>query len=143
MELTSALVQISEPTHVAEARRRTAEIAAQLAFDETTAGQAAIAVTEAATNLLKHAGGGHLFVGVSRGSVSGLQIVAMDRGGGIRNVPASLRDGTSSAGTAGNGLGAIRRLATSFDLYSLIGQCTVVSAAVYPPKTSAPGVAGL
>ena len=143
MELTAALVPVTEPTDVADARRRTAELASQLAFDEVAAGNAAIAVTEAATNLLKHAGGGELFVGVNAGNASGLQIVAMDRGRGIRDLPASLRDGVSTTGTTGNGLGAIKRLASSFDVYSSVDRGTVVSATVYPRSLVAPLVAGV
>jgi anti-sigma regulatory factor (Ser/Thr protein kinase) len=143
MELTCAVVTVTEPTHVAEARRRTADLTLRLGFDETTSGQAAIAVTEAATNLLKHAGGGQLCVGVNRANQSGLHIVAMDRGNGIRDVPGSLRDGRSTAGTAGNGLGAIRRMASSFDLYSVVGSGTVVSATLYASRADAPLVSGV
>jgi len=143
MELTAALVEISEQTDVAEARRRAAEIASHLAFDETTGGRVAIAVTEAATNLLKHARGGQLFVGMACGPSPGLQIVAMDRGSGIRNVPASLRDGISSAGTAGNGLGAIQRSSNSFDLYTAIGGGTVVAATIFPDSARPPLVCGV
>src|SRR5688572_23186406 len=143
MELSSALVEVSEQTDVAEARRRAADIASRLEFDETAGGRVAIAVTEAATNLLKYARGGHLFVGMASGPSRGLQIVAMDRGSGIRNVPDSLRDGTSSTGTAGNGLGAIKRASTSFDLYTAIGQGTVVAATIFSASAQAPLAAGI
>jgi len=143
MELIGTLLEVASQTDVADARRRTAAIASTLGFGETISGQAAIAVTEAATNLLKHAGRGELFVGINPGNVTGLQMVAMDRGRGIRNIPASLRDGVSSTGTAGNGLGAIRRLATTFDLYSVVGGGTVVSAGFYAQPNHLPPVAGL
>ncbi len=142
MELSGALVDVKERTDVAQARRCTTSFAARLGFDETTIEQTAIVATEAATNLLKHAGHGQIFVGISPGNTSGLQIVAMDRGRGISDIPASLRDGASTSGTAGNGLGAIKRLATVFDLYSMIGTGTVVSAAFYPGSL-APLVAGV
>ena len=143
MELIGTLLEVASQTDVADARRRTAAIASTLGFGETISGQAAIAVTEAATNLLKHAGRGELFVGINPGNVTGLQMVAMDRGRGIRNIPASLRDGVSTTGTAGNGLGAIRRLATTFDLYSVVGGGTVVSAGFYAQPNHLPPVAGL
>ena len=111
MELNGVLLDVNDPTDVAEARRRALTVASQLGFDETVSGQAAIAVSEAATNLLKHATRGQMFVGINRGNPAGLQIVAMDRGPGIRDVTASMLDGISTAGTSGNGLGAIRRLA--------------------------------
>jgi anti-sigma regulatory factor (Ser/Thr protein kinase) len=143
MELNGILLDITDPTDVADARRRVSAIAVQLGFGDTAIGQTAIAVTEAGTNLLKHAGRGQLFIGLNPGKVTGLQIIAMDRGGGIRDVPASVRDGVSTAGTSGNGLGAIKRLANTFDLYSVPGGGTVVSAGFYPPRVTVPDVGGL
>jgi anti-sigma regulatory factor (Ser/Thr protein kinase) len=132
MEIESALVTISEPTDVSQARRCAAEITGALGFDDVSRGRVAIAVTEAATNLIKHAGGGELFLGVTgTGSARGVQIVAMDRGAGIRNLPDSLRDGFSTAGTPGTGLGAIRRSSSTFDIYSG-ATGTVVGASIFP-----------
>jgi anti-sigma regulatory factor (Ser/Thr protein kinase) len=132
MEVVSRLVTVREPTHVAHARRSAAEIAHDLGFDEVMNGRVAIGVTEAATNLIKHAGGGELYLGAAGAHrVAGLQMVAMDRGGGIRNMTASLRDGYSTTGTAGTGLGAIRRAATTFDVYSDSGG-TIVAATFFP-----------
>ena len=133
MEVASVLVHISEPTHVAEARRRAAERAADAGFDEVEGGRLAIAVTEAATNLLKHAGGGDIIIGPAAGrGGAGVQIVALDRGRGIRDVSASARDGFSTAGTTGTGLGAIARAATTCDIYSEPGHGTVLAATFYP-----------
>jgi anti-sigma regulatory factor (Ser/Thr protein kinase) len=143
MELKGALLDVAAPTDVAEARRQASALASSIGFDETISGRAAIAVTEAATNLLKHAGRGELFVGINGGNAAGLQLVAMDRGRGIRDIPSSLRDGTSTAGTAGNGLGAIKRLATTFDLYSVAGAGTVVAASFYQARVPSQLVAGL
>jgi anti-sigma regulatory factor (Ser/Thr protein kinase) len=131
MEITAGLVAIADPTDVAEARRRAADLAARLAFDAVTAGRVAIAVTEAGTNLLKHAGGGDLFVGIAGpGNRPGLQMVAMDRGHGVKDLPGSLRDGFSTAGTAGTGLGAIRRASSTFDIYTAAGG-TVLAATFF------------
>ena len=133
MEVASALVIIQEQTDVAEARRRAADRAVRLGFDEVTVGRVSIAVTEAATNLLKHAGGGEILIGPAAGrGRPGVQVLALDRGGGIGNVSASLRDGFSTSGTAGTGLGAISRVASSFDLYTQPGRGTVVAATIYP-----------
>lgn len=90
-----------------------------LGFDETQSGKAAIIVTEAATNILKHGVDGLIVLTpVRRGSTNGIEILALDRGPGIASVDQSLRDGVSTAGTAGTGLGAMRRLAHEFDVYS-------------------------
>jgi anti-sigma regulatory factor (Ser/Thr protein kinase) len=135
MEVIASVVAVAEATHVSEARRRAADVSRTLALDETTSGRVALVVTEAATNLLKHAGGGEVFVGITgTGDRSGVQIIAMDRGAGIRNVSASLADGFSTAGSAGTGLGAIRRSSDSFDIYSTTTG-TVVAASVYADRT--------
>jgi anti-sigma regulatory factor (Ser/Thr protein kinase) len=140
MEVESRLVAVVEPTHVSQARRCAAEITTVLGFDDVTSGRVALAVTEAATNLLKHAGGGELFVGVTGvGGRLGVQIVAMDRGRGMDSVTSSLRDGFSTAGTAGTGLGAIQRSSSTFDVYSG-GKGTVLAASIYPETTAPPPI---
>jgi len=60
-------------------------------------------------------------------------------------IAASLRDGYSTSGTRGNGLGAMRRMASTFDLYSAPGLGTAVLARVVSPSaatSSLPGVNG-
>jgi len=132
MEVAAALVEIHEQTDVAEARRRAIERGAQLGFDEQALGRVSIAVTEAATNLLKHAGGGNICIGPAAGRGGfGLQLLALDRGRGMANVPKSLRDGYSTAGTHGTGLGAISR-AASLDLFTVPGKGTVLAGQMFP-----------
>jgi anti-sigma regulatory factor (Ser/Thr protein kinase) len=90
-----------------------------LGLDEDLTGKVALAITEAGTNIAKHAGRGHLVLRqLGRGPPGGLEILALDRGPGIADVGASLRDGQSTAGSQGTGLGALSRLAHEFDLYS-------------------------
>jgi anti-sigma regulatory factor (Ser/Thr protein kinase) len=121
------LIPIDDRTQVGEARRVAAQMTETLAFDATQAGKVALAVTEAATNIIKHAGSGKVVLGpLLRGSSTGLEILALDRGPGIANVGASLRDGHSTAGSMGAGLGALSRLSPSFDLYSQPGRGTAV-----------------
>jgi anti-sigma regulatory factor (Ser/Thr protein kinase) len=98
-------------------------------------GRGAISVTQAATNLLKHAGGGDLVIGPAPALVGGgVQILALDKGRGMTNVPDSLRDGFSTAGTSGTGLGAISRAAAAFDVFSEPGRGTVLAATFYPER---------
>jgi hypothetical protein len=48
-------------------------------------------------------------------------VLAVDNGPGIADLDACLRDGMSTAGTAGTGLGALRRLSDEFDVWSMPG----------------------
>jgi anti-sigma regulatory factor (Ser/Thr protein kinase) len=137
-------VTVTEPSQVSEARRRGADVAAALQLDETTSGRAALVITEAATNLLKHGGGGEVFVGpAGAGSTRGVQVIALDKGRGMADVRGSLQDGVSTTGTAGTGLGAIVRAASSFDIYSLAGAGTVIAATVYTNGSAPPLAAGV
>lgn len=122
----SQVVLVDDPSRVGEARRVAAAVAAPSGFDEEAQGRLALIVTELATNLLKHAGGGMLVVRALRRG--GVEVLAIDRGPGIPDVGASLEDGVSTVRTAGNGLGAIRRLASAFDIYSRRPGGTVVLA---------------
>jgi len=77
-------------------------------------------------------------------AVPGIDLVTIDSGPGLRDVPAALRDGHSTAGTLGIGLGAIRRLADFCDLYSVPGHGTALVARFWPvPGQAASGCAGL
>ena len=85
-------------------------------------GPVAIVVTELATNLLKHAGSGHILAAHrDDGEGVGLELLALDRGGGMADVGRCMDDGYSTAGSPGNGLGAIARLADDIRIYSRPG----------------------
>jgi anti-sigma regulatory factor (Ser/Thr protein kinase) len=104
-------IAIGDPTDVANARRRVGNLVAQLGYDATAAGEVAIVVTELAQNLLRHGGGGEILAGSDQQHADGIEILALDRGPGMADFAACLRDGYSTGGTSGNGLGAIKRLA--------------------------------
>jgi anti-sigma regulatory factor (Ser/Thr protein kinase) len=113
------IIRVTDSTHAGEARRYAAVQAADANLNERDAGALAIVVTEMTTNLVKHAGGGTIVVqSVMQGGNSGVRAYAIDKGPGIRDVAGALRDGYSSAGTSGNGLGAIKRLSHSFDIFT-------------------------
>ena len=117
--LQPIFLAIDDSSKLGEARRVAQMLAGRLGFDATGAAQVALVVTEAATNLFKHARDGVLIIqGVETGGTIGLEVLALDRGPGMTDVDRCLRDGFSSVGTAGNGLGAIARLAARFDIHS-------------------------
>lgn len=118
---------IAHASEVSAARRHGQQLSEAMGFNETESGKLAIVITEAATNILKHAGDGLLLVTpVSRNKGRGVEILAIDCGPGIASLGQSLHDGTSTTGTAGTGLGAMRRLAHEFDVYSIPGKGTAL-----------------
>ena len=131
MEVRAGLPHIAFPvdhaSRVGEARRYAARMSEQLAWNEVDCGRLSIVVTELATNLLRHAQRGRLLIAL-RPEKSEVEILAIDRGPGIGDPERCLGDGYSTGGTAGTGLGAVRRLSQDFDLASSKPEGTVVLA---------------
>jgi anti-sigma regulatory factor (Ser/Thr protein kinase) len=111
---------VTHASDISAARRAGQKLADALGFDAVRAGRLAIIVTEAGTNILKHAGEGTLYIMPSQtaAALPGVDVVAIDNGPGIADLAFSLQDGVSTAGTAGTGLGALRRQADEFDVWS-------------------------
>lgn len=110
---------IGEPSEIATARRSGNELARMLGFDETMAGRVALVITEAGTNIVKHAESGRILMRpVTDDDAVGIEILAVDSGPGMSNLALNMEDGNSTAGSYGVGLGAMRRLSSEFDIYT-------------------------
>jgi len=118
-------MQVEDSSQVGDCRRAAQRLAELHEFDDTLAGRVGIVATELATNVVKHAGRGELLMQAIRssGDVT-IELATIDRGPGMQ-VERCMRDGHSTGGTAGTGLGAILRLSSLFDVYSAEGQGTV------------------
>jgi anti-sigma regulatory factor (Ser/Thr protein kinase) len=128
----TTLLPVMEESNVGEVRRKAASLAAYLKFTDERAGRLAIISTELAGNIAKHARSGEILLLVlDEPGRSGVEILALDKGPGIGNVAASMRDGYSTAGTPGTGLGAASRLSDVFDIQSTPGVGTAVLARVW------------
>lgn len=119
-------VAIDDRSSIGSARRAANSVGQSLGFDESRRSEISIVVTELATNLLLHAGGGELLICPVEAGAAWLDILAIDSGPGIRDVNRSFEDGVSTAGSAGQGLGAIERLSDTVSLFSVPGGGTVV-----------------
>lgn len=116
----SIALPILESSQAGEARRTALAFAGRLGFNETERGKVALVVTEVANNLVRHAQDGVLLLqALEQNGIAGVEILALDKGPGINNLNECLRDGFSTGGTPGNGLGAIERLSALFDIYSV------------------------
>lgn len=125
--MTQRCLPLTETSEIGDARRTTLRIADQAGFSEVRRGEIAIVVTELATNLIRHAVDGRLFVQrLCSSGAEWLELLAVDRGPGMADVQRCLQDGYSTAGTPGNGFGAIRRLSDEFDVFSTETKGTVV-----------------
>lgn len=147
------------------ARGAAAALARRVGLNPQRSGEVALAVSELASNLVKHAQDGAILLRVVRTEQqAGVEVLALDKGPGMVDVAESLRDGVSSAGTLGIGLGAVVRLADTVDVDSVPGKGTVLAARFWaagvrpdtgarpldeapapqdPPDPTEPDVAGL
>ncbi|TXJ79145.1 phosphatase [Streptomyces lavendulae] len=117
-------IPVHDSTRVRDVRVA-AEAACLLAgIDPHHTALAALAATELATNLLKHAGGGRMVIGLvdhppEEARPAAVQLTALDHGPGIGDVSAAMRDGHSTSDASlGAGLGTCLRVSSVFDLYS-------------------------
>jgi anti-sigma regulatory factor (Ser/Thr protein kinase) len=131
----SQVFAVDEGSQVGAARRGVAALAQSVGLAEDAVSRASIVATELSTNLLGHAREGRLVARALDGQ--GVEMLAIDGGPGIRDIEQCLRDGFSTGGTPGNGLGAIRRQADSFDISSQVAAGTVVLARIQPSAGAA------
>jgi anti-sigma regulatory factor (Ser/Thr protein kinase) len=132
-------VRVTEASQVGEARRAAIALAGAIGFDEDGRARAALIVTEAANNLAKHAREGEVLLrALEQGSAVGLEVLALDKGPGMADVRRCMRDGFSTAGSPGTGLGAIARQSSSWGIYSTLEKGTALVARLWngPPPVA-------
>ena len=130
---------VSESSGIAAVRRAGNQLASLLGLDETVAGKVALVITEAATNIFKHAGSGDILLrGLAEGDARGIEILAIDKGPGFGNLEQAMRDGISTAGSYGVGMGAMQRLADEFDLHADDSRGSALRMAVWAPGQAHP-----
>lgn len=147
----STAIAITEQSQTGEARRASLALATRLGFEETERGKVGILVTEVANNLILHAGRGVVVLrAIAQDDAIGIEVLGLDQGSGMVDVEECLQDGFSTAGTPGNGLGAISRLSDFFEIYSRPNKGTALLAHLWakssthlPPKGIEIGVVAL
>lgn len=103
------------------ARRAVRRFAAPLGFSENELAEIDIVVQELGTNAARYSQvGGLLHWAAPLNGDTGLELFYWDKGPGIYDVDAAMRDGVSSGGSLGTGFGAIRRLTDAFEIYTMM-----------------------
>lgn len=124
---TQLVFDLQDSSSVAVVRRAGVRLARELHFSEVRSGELALIITEASTNIVKHAGEGQMLLRViGHGEHLGIEVIALDKGPGIADMDWHAEDGNSTTGTYGIGLGALRRLSQRCEIYSTTGKGTVI-----------------
>lgn len=91
-----------------------------------------IIVAELTSNLFKYGENGEILFGILKnGDFPYIEIICIDSGSGMQNPGRMLLDGYSTSNTMGHGLGSIKRLSDTFDIYSQVGWGTIVLSRIY------------
>ena len=86
------------------------------------------AASEIARNTLVHGGGGEMYLeSLNDGTRRGIRLTFSDQGPGIADIALAMKDGYSTAGGLGLGLGGTKRLVNEFDIESEPGKGTTVT----------------
>lgn len=86
------------------------------------------AASEIARNTLVHGGGGEMRLEtLNDGARRGIRVTFSDQGPGIADIALAMKDGYSTAGGLGLGLGGTKRLVNEFDIESEPGKGTTVT----------------
>ncbi|WP_082439702.1 anti-sigma regulatory factor [Massilia sp. WF1] len=109
-------------------RRHVRERAVAIALSLVDQTKLVTAASELARNTIKYGGGGEVHLdSLEDGFRRGVGLVFVDNGPGIPDLDQALRDGFTTGGGLGLGLGGSKRLVDEFDIDSRPGEGTAVS----------------
>jgi len=144
-------ISVTFEADVFKARRVGREMAHSLGFDEIGSGEIETAISELATNLVKHrAKNGEIILiplietpylntGTDESRI-GIEVRSEDKGHGIKDIATAMKEGGSTAGTLGIGLSGVKRLMDEFSIESEIDKGTTVAARKWLLKDALPGL---
>jgi serine/threonine-protein kinase RsbT len=121
-------VAIDSDGDLVTARAEGRAMAERLGFPRPDPTLIATAISEIARNIVVHVGRGEIILKpVEDADRFGLVVIAIDRGPGIRDVEAALRDDYSGRGGLGLGIPGARRLMDDFEVASDSDTGTIVT----------------
>ncbi|HVW03105.1 MAG TPA: anti-sigma regulatory factor [Planctomycetaceae bacterium] len=126
--LNSEVLMVRSSNDIVIVRQRVRTGAVELGFSLVDQTKIVTATSELARNTLDYGGGGTVLIEkVEEAGRKGLRLTFEDKGPGIADIEQALRDGYTSGGGLGMGLGGARRLANEFSIQSRPGEGTTVS----------------
>jgi anti-sigma regulatory factor (Ser/Thr protein kinase) len=125
--VASTQIPINQLFDCAMAQQTARQITSGIGFGERASEEIVLAVAELASNLVKHAGCGALTLRpLNNGERIGIEVETEDHGPGMGDVEPAFRDGYSTGGGLGYGLGTVNRLMDEIEISSTAGLGTRV-----------------
>ena len=127
--MESKTIALKDAHDIAVARSEVRALAAVLGFRVIDQTRLATVASELARNVIKYAGGGRLIAQPTTGpsGQQALRLIFEDRGPGIPDIEAAMRDGFSTGRGLGKGLPGSKRLVDEFKIESEVGRGTRVT----------------
>jgi serine/threonine-protein kinase RsbT len=120
-------ISVRSSAEVVAVRHAVRKWAVDLGFSLIEQTKMVTAASELARNMVDYGGGGVMHLDMLQdGGRKGLRLKFEDQGPGIADIEQALRDGFTSGGGMGLGLGGARRLANDFAIVSKPGEGTQV-----------------
>jgi serine/threonine-protein kinase RsbT len=121
-------IPIYDLMDVVTARRRSMELALEMGFARPDATKIAVVVSELSRNIRLYAVSGTISLAPCTGGQRGFKIVAQDQGPGIEDVELVLAGGYTTSNGLGLGISGSRRLMDEFEIQSVVGAGTTITA---------------
>jgi serine/threonine-protein kinase RsbT len=125
--IRSDKLPVASDADIVAVRQRVRALAVESGFSLVDQTKIVTAASELARNTVVHGGGGTVDIEMLvEGGRRGLRLTFRDHGPGIADVETAMRNGFTTGGGLGLGLGGARRLSNEFDIQSRPGEGTVV-----------------
>ena len=126
--LKSELMELRSSEDIVRVRQEVRKFAVALGFGIVDQTKMVTASSELARNTVDYGGGGTVRIeSVQNDRRAGLRLTFEDHGPGIEDIEQALKDGYTSGGGMGLGLGGSKRLSHEFEINSKLGEGTRVS----------------
>jgi len=119
---------IRSPEDIVHMRQAVREHALRQGFSIVDQTKIVTAASELARNVINYGGGGEMILQpLAEGIRKGLKLAFVDQGPGIPDIELAMKDGYTTGGGMGLGLGGAKRLSSEFQIESRVGGGTRVT----------------
>jgi len=128
LSLSKDSVEVFKEQDVVFTKNRVKEAAVKIKMGLVNQTRLITAASEILRNMMRYANGGRCLIEVvSSGRNNGIRLTFTDKGPGIPDIAAAMRDGFSTGKSLGLGLPGTKRLVNEFDIKSKVGEGTTVT----------------